>query len=173
MSRVMVSSDLHLGHRNVTKWRSQFSSVEEHDEYIIDRHIKTLGKRDIWVCLGDVCFDRNKLHRLNSISCEKKVLILGNHCTEHLSVLDFLEVFDEIHSLKKGSHNGVKYWLSHAPIHEEELRGKINIHGHMHERVLKGGRYINACLEHTEYEPVWIQDLLISGGFLDNKGNKR
>lgn len=169
----MVSSDLHIGHRNVVKWRPNFSSVEEHDEYIINSHIRNIDKRDVWVCLGDVCFDRDKLHLLNQINCEKKVLILGNHCTEHLSIMDLLEVFDEIHSMKKGSYKGVRYWLSHAPIHPEELRERINIHGHCHERCIDGSQYLNACLEHTNYEPIWMEDLLIRGGFLDHKGNRR
>ena len=86
MSRVMVSSDLHLGHRNVTRWRKNFASVEEHDAHIIRTHVENLTKRDIWVCLGDVCFDKEKLHLLKQINCEKKILILGNHCTEYLSV---------------------------------------------------------------------------------------
>jgi len=36
MSEVLFEGDLHLGHVNMAKWRG-FSSVEEHDEYIIDQ----------------------------------------------------------------------------------------------------------------------------------------
>lgn len=162
MSRLMFSSDLHLGHANVCKWRTQFDFVEQHDDYIIEKHKAVLNKRDTWICLGDVAFTKEGLLRLKGIVCQRKILILGNHCTERgLTVADYLEVFDEVHSMKKCSYQGVKYWITHCPIHPMEMRKcNLNIHGHMHEHSLDDPRYVNACLEHTNYEPIWIEHLL-------------
>lgn len=53
-----------------------------------------------------------------------------------------------------------KSWLSHAPIHPAELRGKINIHGHVHdatitdENGLPDLRYFNVSLENTGGRPI-------------------
>ncbi|UZV39701.1 putative serine/threonine protein phosphatase [Trabzonvirus APT65] len=158
---IFISSDLHLGHKNAVKWREGFNSSAHHDAVILQNHIEILDKRKIWICCGDVAFTKEALESLKQIVCHKKILILGNHCTERgLTVVDFMEVFDEIHGLKSGTYNGKKYWLSHAPIHPNELRGKVNIHGHSHKDVMGDDRYINVCLEHTNYRPVYIGDLL-------------
>ena len=51
-------------------------------------------------------------------------------------------------------------WLSHAPIHPAELRGKINIHGHVHyanvldETGKLDNRYFNVSLENTGGCPI-------------------
>jgi calcineurin-like phosphoesterase family protein len=51
------------------------------------------------------------------------------------------------------------FWLSHAPIHPEELRGKPNIHGHVHTNTLNDSRYFNASLENIGYKPVSIEEV--------------
>lgn len=70
-------------------------------------------------------------------------------------------MFDSIHSMV----NYKGFWLTHAPIHPCELRGKRNIHGHVHDNSVKRGmgldeRYINACLEVNNFKPVKFQDIL-------------
>lgn len=83
------------------------------------------------------------------------MLILGNHDTDRkLSINDLVYVYDEIHSLYKHK----EFWLSHAPIHSDELRGKINIHGHTHEHCIDDDRYINVCVEQF-HKPVSIDVL--------------
>ena len=164
MARTYFSSDWHLGHKNILRWRSQFKSIEEHDNHIILNHQKVLTKRDILVVCGDVAFTQESLARLDEIQCAKKVLILGNHCTEgrgEITMEDLLVMFDEVHAMKKGSYQKVGFWITHCPMHPSELRGKpFNIHGHTHLATIDDPRYINVCLEHTNYEPIWIEDLL-------------
>lgn len=60
----------------------------------------------------------------------------------------------------------VKYknlWLTHAPIHPDELRGKKNVHGHCHGHILNDKRYINVCVEHAD-RPIPIEEI-INGNF--------
>ncbi|MGL5564257.1 MAG: hypothetical protein ACRDC4_00820 [Plesiomonas sp.] len=170
MSRTYFSSDWHLGHKNILRWRPQFKSIGEHDNLIIDNHKKILTKRDILIVCGDVAFTKESLNRITEIQCAKKILILGNHCTEgrgDITLEDLMYVFDEIHSMKKGSYQKVGFWITHCPMHPSELRGKpFNIHGHTHSVVIDDPQYINVCLEQTNYEPVWVEDLLKSRGVL-------
>lgn len=170
MSRTYLSSDWHLGHKNALRWRPQFKDMDEHDNLIIDNHKRILTKRDILIVCGDVAFTKESLARVKEIHCAKKVLILGNHCTEGrggITLEDLMSVFDEIHSMKKGAYQKVGFWLTHCPMHPSELRGKpFNIHGHTHSVVIDDPRYINVCLEQTNYEPVWVEKLLQSRGAL-------
>lgn len=157
----MLSSDLHLGHRAICKYRTQFTSEEEHNETVFENLATGVNKRDSLILLGDVAFTKEWLYRLNEIHCVKKTLILGNHDTDRqITIKELAEVFDSIHSL--WSNRNV--WFSHCPIHPQELRSrKFNIHGHLHDSIVDDPRYINVCLEHTNYKPISYQELLKEG----------
>lgn len=162
MSRPVTSSDLHLGHKGIIKYRPKFQTVEEHDDYIIAQHQKTIKPNDTWFCLGDAAFTKEALQRIKEIKCRRKVLVLGNHDIErNFKMEDLLEVFDSVYSLKKHEAFGSKFWFSHCPMHPEEFRSRtFNIHGHTHFKEMKDRRYINVCLEHTDYGVVSIEKLL-------------
>ena len=50
---------------------------------------------------------------------------------------------------------------SHIPIHPLELhRFKLNVHGHMHQNVLDDPRYLNVCMERTNFTPVDFEYIL-------------
>ena len=53
---VYFSSDFHLGHNSILKYRTKFSSIEEHDEAIF-KEMDKLKKRDILYIIGDFLFD--------------------------------------------------------------------------------------------------------------------
>lgn len=154
MSTVYFWSDLHLGHKNIHNFRQQFSSEREHFEYIKHQWYDTISKHDKVFLCGDICFTHESLVEFSKWP-GRKVLIMGNHDTDRdLSIADLIYVYHEIHSLYKHK----EFWLSHSPIHTDELRGKSNIHGHTHHHVINDNRYINVCVEqHTS--PVSI-DLL-------------
>lgn len=177
MSKLLLTSDLHLGHKNVHRFRTQFSSAEEHHEVIFDNLASNVSKRDSVIFLGDVAFTEEWNEKIGTIQCAKKTLILGNHDCENLNIKDLVKVYDDIHGLwSKGP-----CWLSHCPIIKQEMRHKLlNIHGHLHfNNVWKneepegfvfreGGPafldeidplYFNVCLEHTDYKPIDFQDI--------------
>ena len=53
-----------------------------------------------------------------------------------------------------------KIVLSHVPIHPESVaRWKGNVHGHLHENKLEDKRYMNICVEHTDYTPVDFESI--------------
>ena len=170
MSRLMITSDLHLGHKNIHKFRDQFSTAEEHHEVIFDNLASNIGKRDSLIFLGDVAFDYWWLGRLKSIKCAKKTLILGNHDTEHLKMWALDKAFDSIHSMFSKRN----MWFSHCPIHPDQFRDRLlNIHGHLHDKKVLARniinnemrpdlRYFNACVEHTDYKPISFSEILES-----------
>ena len=125
---VYFTSDLHLGHKAIPKYREPFKDMKSHDDYIIDK-ILELGKRDILLILGDFLFDGEHydeyIERLSKKKCRIK-LVMGNHDSMKLYKEDIFEIQLPLFSYKNT-------WLSHAPIHPQELRGRYgNVHGHLH-----------------------------------------
>ena len=165
MSRLMISSDLHLGHANICKFRP-FKSAEEHHEILFNNLATNIKKRDSLLLLGDIAFDEYWLKRLDEIKCIKKTLILGNHDTEKVNIKVICNHYDEVHSLYSKRNN----WFSHCPIHIDQFRGKeLNIHGHLHGNHVEDvygyyndSNYFNACVEHTEYKPISYSEIIES-----------
>jgi calcineurin-like phosphoesterase family protein len=156
MSIVWVTSDWHLGHKNIARFRSQVSDVDDNTNQLINNYNQVVKKRDIAWFLGDMAFDHDHLKLLYDLPGEKRIVI-GNHDTDRkVSVNDICLVFDRVYSLVSYK----KAWLSHAPIHPDELRGKINIHGHTHNHSINDWRYFNACVDQTNMFPVKFQHII-------------
>jgi calcineurin-like phosphoesterase family protein len=155
MSRVFVTSDWHLGHRNIPKYRPQITTVEENTELIIDNYLSIVGKRDVVYFLGDISFTQQGLYLLKTLP-GRKILILGNHCTEHLPIQSYVDTFDKVH----GIYSKYGTWFTHAPIHPSELRGKFNIHGHTHIINVDDPKYFNACVDNTDFKPVDVKAVI-------------
>jgi len=155
MSKVFFIADTHFGHRNICKYRSQFSTPQEHDEFIIKNwnSLVTKSKYQVWV-LGDM-FMRNKYYDFNTIINRLQGTIRvvpGNHC--YLPAYKHNKIVLESGLVKKYG-----FWLSHCPIHPQELRGKRNIHGHVHDKTISDINYINVCVENINYEPIELEKI--------------
>lgn len=163
MSRLMITSDLHLGHQNICKYRHKFSTPEEHHETLFENLATTIQKRDTLYLLGDIAFTKEWLERVAGIKCRYKLLVCGNHDLERgIKMLDVCRAYDDVKALFSKRN----YWFSHCPIHPQEIRGrKGNIHGHLHDKLVEVQKYtlgtlvphpsyFNACVEHTEYKPI-------------------
>jgi len=149
MSKTYFCSDWHLGHGNILRYRPQFNSIDEHDQTFIDNFNKIIKKRDTVFFLGDIAFTEEGLDKLKELNYCKKVLYLGNH--DYLDVEKYLEVFDEVFAFRSYK----SYWLSHCPIHSQELRNrKGNIHGHLHASILDDPRYYDVSPEKHNFELV-------------------
>ena len=156
MSRVFFTSDWHFGHRSILKYRD-FDSIEEHDDTFIYNFNRVVGKRDIVFFMGDIAFSEEGLEKLKRLRhCQKKVFYLGNHDT--LPTEKYLEYFDEVHAIRSYKN----FWLSHCPIHSQEMRKRIgNIHGHLHASVLDDSRrqYFDVSPEKHKFEMVDFEDI--------------
>ena len=168
MSNVYFISDLHMAHRNVLNFRDNYrskcmnvSTIEEHDQKILDLWNDTINKRDKVYVLGDLGTGYHQLKDLPG----QKILHIGNHDLK--SATEYLEVFDDI----IGPVKYKKHWISHFPIHPCELWGKKCIHGHIHSLVIPDPMYINVSIEHTKGYPISFQDI-VSGKFTTHDKGK-
>lgn len=157
MGRVLLIADTHFGHNGISeKFRTEFSSDLDHDETIYHNIMEGASKRDELWLLGDVCFKEREFWRLREMSLyyQSVHIIMGNH--EHKG----LPWYCTTHSVK--IHGALKkwgYWLTHIPVHPQELyRGK-NIHGHVHKNSVKDPNYFNVSCENVGYKPISLQEI--------------
>ena len=146
--------------------------METHDNFIINK-ILELPKRVVLTVIGDFLFDGphydEYIERLSKKKCRIK-LIMGNHDSLKLYNSELFEIQLPLYSYKN-------IWVSHAPIHPDELRGRLgNIHGHLHKEVVQkdaiklkyGGlvhenvrvpdeRYFNVNIDVNDYEFVPVE----------------
>ena len=172
---VYFTSDLHLGHKAIPKYREPFGDMKEHDDFIINK-ILELNKRDILFVLGDFLFDGDHydeyIQRLKEAKCRIKV-VMGNH--DSMKLYNTEEHPFEI-QLPLFSYKG--FWLSHAPIHPQEMRNRTgNLHGHLHKESVKkeisvidkdfcsgtievkDDKYFNVNLDVNDYKFVNLEDI--------------
>lgn len=164
MSVVRFIADLHLSHTNMATLRG-FSTVEEHDEYIIEKWNSVVTKRDITYILGDITMEKSApyylLDRLNGL----KHVVMGNH-DRRQDVKKLLEHVESVAGMVQ--YKGVI--LTHCPIHPMELEHRFprNIHGHIHDSqvmeidrggFLKDERYICVSCERVDYTPKTLEEL--------------
>ena len=139
-----------------------FTSRKDHDDTIIANYNSLVRKRDTVFFLGDICFTKDSLDLIKALPGDKR-LVLGNHDNQYneFDDIELYSTFNKVYSL----HSRKGCWLSHAPIHPEELRGKYNIHGHTHSFNIKDSRYANVSLENCNYYPADFQEIK---SYLDN-----
>ena len=173
--KTFITSDMHFHHHNILTFKDEegklvrpFNSIEDMHETIITNWNNTIGPDDKVYVLGDVVMRTSAwafeiLSELNG----RKALIKGNHDTARIN--RYTKYFTDIrayHLLK--SSQGHKIYLSHVPMHPYSLGKGFNVHGHLHHKIVKYKdgdciyndlRYINVCVEQTNYTPVSYVDI--------------
>lgn len=137
---VYFCSDLHFGHKNIQKFRQFVLSQNHNEQFICNAWKNKVTKRDNVYVLGDVAFTMEAIDLFKDLP-GRKFLIRGNH--DLCDTAAYLKVFTEVYGLLKYK----EFWLSHAPIHPDELRGRVNLHGHVHYASIPDSRYFNCCVE--------------------------
>ena len=132
-----VISDHHFGHTN--SWEKfkladgsplrPFTSNDEMNETMIERHNAKVKQHDTVYFLGDVVINRKHLQLVKRLN-GRKILIRGNH--DIFRDEDYREVgFEQIHGVRVFVD---KFILSHIPLHPDCVTGRfrVNVHGHLH-----------------------------------------
>ena len=148
------SSDWHFGHENIINFeRTNFDSVQSHDEYlidIIDDWSQKWASGSILWFLGDF----GSLDYLWVFNMLRNYgitvnFILGNHDgSENIS--KFREYCDNVYEYPV--YLSQKLVISHFPVAVYE--DSINIHGHLHGSKLQDKNHINASIHVTGYKPI-------------------
>lgn len=169
MTDIWFISDHHFFHENILKFtgddgkriRPEFSSVEEMNWIMAERWNSVVKPQDKVWHLGDVAFKTGEragelealLQRLNG----HKRMLAGNHDNLKSPVLQ--RHFEKIELWKGFKDEG--FTCSHIPLRLESLRdGKVCVHGHIHQNLMKEKGYINVCVEVRNYTPVHMDTLV-------------
>jgi calcineurin-like phosphoesterase family protein len=145
MADIWFIADLHLGHKRLVDGfdadqeagrrgpRGQFATVDHHDEMIINLWNQVVKPVDKVYVLGDVALSKSGLDKVSQLQGHKRI-ILGNHDQDKPK--RYAELFEKVCGAKV--LDGMV--LTHVPVHQSALTRKsmqVNLHGHMHEEVVK------------------------------------
>lgn len=159
MSNTWFTSDLHIGHKNIGKFRNEIGihSQQENEKWLSDWWDANISKRDQVIVLGDAAFTEEAVDWFIKRPGTKRNYG-GNH--DDLPITSYLRAFAKYRGCEKYHKLG---WLSHFPVHPDELRGKFSIHGHTHFHEIDDFRYINVCCDnlfkHTGQPMISIHQL--------------
>ena len=159
-----VLADLHLGQPNIIKYRTQFSSSIEHDNYIIGSINAVVNPKDTLILAGDVALGPQAYVMLEKILCRNLILVPGNHDGERCPIRT--EYFKHVTGAwPLRMCNTIRAVVTHIPIHLKCLdRWTHNVHGHLHNGQIDDSRYLCVSCEQTDYKPVntgWIVERLM------------
>lgn len=164
--RTWVIADPHFGHANICKFTDYegnpvrpWDDVDEMDAALIKNWNDRVHPKDRVYLLGDVCFSPKNMHKyipqLNGRIC----LVPGNH--EPPKMRKYFDLFDDV----RGYVQRKGWIMSHIPLHPDCLgRWGLNIHGHLHGNKIDDPRYVCVSVEHTNYAPVELTQLLKEHG---------
>lgn len=167
--RIFFCADLHFGHKNIAKWRSElgFASddLSHHDNTLIENWNSKVAYDDKVYVLGDFCWNAEAFRlvpRLNG----RILLIGGNHDTKYYQRYTQFDNVKLIGGLLDYTVPGLekRFVLSHAPVHPSQIvpegRWDYNIHGHLHHIPLNDDRYICVSMEQISYVPISFAELI-------------
>jgi calcineurin-like phosphoesterase family protein len=176
MSRLFLTSDLHLGHFNIIKYCNRpFKSLQQMDETLIRNWNERIKPEDWVIYLGDFCFKNtsggkegegvNKNHEVYLKQLNgRKTFIRGNHDRNNGFKSHIMNLVLEF------SHKLI--YCTHRP-QDINLDYKINLVGHVHEKWLWKYMYedyenqtgikgimINVGVDQWNFYPVEMQEIL-------------
>lgn len=147
-------SDTHLSHDRIIVFeRTEFKTIEEHDEFVKNKILSTVKADDTLYMLGDagVMTDEN-IEFWKNLPC-KTILIRGNHDTQKAKLL---EAFDEVSDVPIFYRKRIL--LSHEPL--PVTSETINIHGHLHGAKLHSANHWNISFREADYLLVTEKEVL-------------
>jgi len=176
------TSDTHFNHDNILHLGTgrPFKTIEEHNEFLIAAWNNRVKPGDRVYHLGDFAMGDRRLipdivKRLNGLI----TLVLGNHdrprsCDGHFH--------DMVHSVSMVCDHG-KILMRHAPndldpwsqgsrdlVRESPGGYDYYLHGHVHNRWTRRGKFVNVGVDVRDFEPKTLEELLAdpgAGAFVD------
>lgn len=170
MSKIYVSSDLHLGHSKMPEYCGR---PENHSEIILANLEKMRG--DIIINCGDICIGKDDYWHTRLMLAmdgfKRKILVRGNHDRKTSTWYrdhGWDDVVDDM-VLAMGKYGRV--YFSHKPT-EKEVANKYstanyNVHGHWHNKDHSADIpwydkkfHKKISCEDFDYKPILLTDLL-------------
>ena len=164
MSNIWFISDTHFEHANMLKFvkadgslvRPGFCCVNEMNERMINNWNTVVKPGDHVWHLGDFAMGNHTVaERIIKRLHGRKRLCVGNHD----NVKEVAPFFEKVVLWR--IFKEFNFTCSHMPLRLDQLRKtEFNVHGHIHQHKIADPHYINICVEHTNYTPIHLDELL-------------
>lgn len=150
-------SDTHFGHGNIIRYAGR---PTDHETRMIESWIDLVDPRDTVLHLGDVCLcPRERMEEIAELLPGRKLLIKGNH--DQRGRAWFTSIGFRVIAPQAVSIDGWTVHLTHAPDPALVRHPRhLNVHGHIHEKVMGDRRMINLAVEQTGYRPVELAEVV-------------
>lgn len=161
MAEKWFISDTHFYHRNIIRFcKRPFTNTWEMNEALIKGWNARIKPWDKVYHLGDVALRVPNQHKFDELMGRlngKKRLYIGNH--DHIEQKAYRH-FERIELWSGNIFRNFNFVCSHLPLKTGQMRNaEFNVHGHLHTVKLQDPRYINICVEHTDYLPVSLDEI--------------
>lgn len=172
MSTTYFTSDTHFQHEKILILGSgrPFSSIEEHDQFLIDAWNARVNKNDRVFHLGDFMMgDRRKFPQIVAKLNGRIFMILGNHDRPR----GWENTFEHVCQRFELDTPAGKILMRHAPnsmdpwsqdsrdlVQEEPGGWDYYFHGHVHQRWARRGKFVNVGVDVRDFEPKTLEELL-------------
>lgn len=173
MQNVWFISDTHFSHKNVLNHEPDFrpfKTIEEHDAVLIENWNKVVKTNDIVWHLGDFCMGGKKSVEIAGQLNGYKRLVMGNHDVYGVEL--YAKYFERIY----GAFHYKEFILTHIPIRKVYHPDMVNIHGHLHSKIVENyihvgvglstkhewqadNGYVNVSVERINLTPIHIDDI--------------
>lgn len=170
---IYITSDSHFSHKNLCRgtctWTDKsgcrdFDTIEQMDNWVIDKINSKVGPKDVLWHLGDVIFGQktNLYGFMGRLKCKEIHLLRGNHEQYLESQPELRNCFASIGDYKEFYYYKTLFCLFHYPLQvwNEHHRGSIMLHGHCHQSLPVSSRRIFDCgIDHPD-SPFSLDELL-------------
>lgn len=142
MSQIYLSSDYHFCHDREFIWKARgFSSVQEMNEAIVERHNALIKPEDSAYLLGDIVLGGAESRGIDFVKMlnGKITIIAGNHDTPARRQ-KYAELGFPVYDALAFSYRKYHFYLSHYPtltanLEKESLKQcTLNLFGHTHQK---------------------------------------
>lgn len=163
---IWFASDHHLFHKGILNFANddgtlirgaRFKTIEEHNGCILENHNSRVQDGDHVYFMGDLTFNYGEeFLSLFAKFKGKKRLIPGNHD----DIKKLAPLFKKVQIWRVFRELGdVPFTVSHVPIEPLSIKGKFNVHGHIHQNAEATPWHINLSMEAIDYTPVSYDEL--------------
>lgn len=168
VDKIWFSSDLHFLHPKIIDICNRPTTIEEHDEWLLDRINSKVKKNDTFYMLGDVSLgSKEKTEKILDKMNGNKILILGNHDKN----IEHSTRFKEIKQMKNfnfhsESHKNIHIILCHYPLAtwDRIMYGSYHLFGHCHGRMNGIGNSFDIGVDCNDWYPLSLREVLIKLG---------
>lgn len=161
---IFFTADLHILHPKIVSICDRPITVEEHDDWLIERINSKVEKKDTLYILGDVSMaDKIKTEKLLDRIKGNKILIVGNHDGN----ISTSTRFGEIKLIKDFNFNSPSFpnihiVLCHYPMlsWNRKVQGAMHLFGHVHGRLEGVGLSFDVGVDANNYYPLSLEEVL-------------